>query len=123
MYKEVLDIARNASKCFGKLADATGIVSLDIETQIPAQKESAAAFWKALVSQKLRYMTDALAKILAQPNGARFYRADLHIHSFSASHDVRDANMTAKNIVEMAEREGLSLMPITDHNEISKMRP
>jgi hypothetical protein len=46
MYKEVLDIARNAAKCFGTLAKATGIVTLDIETQIPAQKESAAAFWK-----------------------------------------------------------------------------
>jgi hypothetical protein len=30
--------------------------------------------------------------VLAQATGARFFRADLHIHSFGASHDVRDSD-------------------------------
>jgi hypothetical protein len=51
MYKEVFDIARNTAKCFGELAKGTGIVELEIETQIPAQKESAAAFWKPWLAQ------------------------------------------------------------------------
>jgi DNA repair ATPase RecN len=66
-------------------------------------------------------MTEALTKILAYPNGARFYRADLHIHSYGASHDVRDVNMTAQNIVSTAMREGLSIIAVTDHNEIGNV--
>ena len=46
IYKEVFDIARNTARCFGDLANGTGIVRLEIDTQIPAQKESAVAFWK-----------------------------------------------------------------------------
>jgi AbiU2 len=49
MYKEVFDIARNTAKCFGLLANGTGIVGSDIELQIPAHKESAIAFWKPWV--------------------------------------------------------------------------
>ena len=60
-------------------------------------------------------------KILVQTNGARFYRADLHIHSFGASHDVRDPKMTALNIVATAAREGMSIVAITDHNEIGNV--
>ena len=63
----------------------------------------------------------ALDDILAQPTGARFFRADLHIHSFGASHDVKDAAMTADAIVETAAREGLSVIAITDHNEIDNV--
>jgi histidinol phosphatase-like PHP family hydrolase len=59
--------------------------------------------------------------VLAQPVGARFHRADLHIHSFSASHDVRDATMTSEGIVSTALREGLSMIAITDHNEIGNV--
>ncbi|MEZ7204134.1 PHP domain-containing protein [Agrobacterium sp. O3.4] len=59
--------------------------------------------------------------VLSLPTGARFHRADLHIHSFGASHDVRDETMTALNIVETAKREGLSLIAVTDHNEISNV--
>jgi hypothetical protein len=33
-------------------------------------------------------------EIVAKPSGARFYRADLHIHSYGASHDVKDIGMT-----------------------------
>ncbi len=52
------------------------------------------------------------------PAGASFVRGDLHIHSTSGSHDVKDALMTPANIVAEAEKEGLSLIAITDHNEI-----
>jgi hypothetical protein len=45
MYGEVLEIARNTANCFNNLANGTGIVTLEVETQITAQKESAAAFW------------------------------------------------------------------------------
>jgi predicted metal-dependent phosphoesterase TrpH len=56
-----------------------------------------------------------LADILAQPTGATFFRADLHVHSFGGSHDVRDEVMTAAAIVATSAREGLSLIAITDH--------
>ncbi len=57
-------------------------------------------------------------EIAALPSGARFLRADLHIHSFGASHDVKDATMTASAIVDTAVSEGLALIALTDHNEI-----
>jgi energy-coupling factor transporter ATP-binding protein EcfA2/histidinol phosphatase-like PHP family hydrolase len=60
----------------------------------------------------------ALDQVLAQHTGARFYRADLHVHCYEASHDVRDTSMTPKEVVNAAVREGLSLIAITDHNEI-----
>ena len=63
----------------------------------------------------------ALDEVLAQATGARFYRADLHVHSFGASHDVRDTSMTPEAIVSTAMREGLSIIAITDHNEISNV--
>jgi predicted metal-dependent phosphoesterase TrpH len=59
-----------------------------------------------------------LEQVLAQPTGARFYRADLHIHSFGGSHDVRDTTMTPSAIVSTAAREGLQVIAITDHNQI-----
>src|SRR5258705_10990776 len=62
-----------------------------------------------------------LEDILAQPIGARFYRADLHIHSFGASHDVRDATMTPANVIATAAQEGLSIVSLTDHNEIGNV--
>jgi ABC-type cobalamin/Fe3+-siderophores transport system ATPase subunit len=54
-------------------------------------------------------------------NGAKFYRADLHIHSFGASYDVKDPNATASAIVGTAQREGLSIIALTDHNEIANV--
>ncbi len=63
----------------------------------------------------------ALEDVLAQPIGASFFRADLHIHSFGASHDVKDEAMTADEIVKTAAREHLSVIAITDHNEISNV--
>jgi histidinol phosphatase-like PHP family hydrolase len=52
--------------------------------------------------------------------GARFLRADLHIHSFGefGSYDVTDHSMTPEAIVDTAIEKGLSIISITDHNEI-----
>ena len=49
-------------------------------------------------------------------NGAQFHRVDLHIHSYGASHDVKDTTMTPEAIVDSAARQGLSVIGITDHN-------
>lgn len=56
-------------------------------------------------------------------NGARFYRADLHIHSFgeSASYDVDDSEMVPEKIIDKAVEHGLSVISITDHNEIGNI--
>lgn len=53
-------------------------------------------------------------------NGALFYKADLHIHSFgpSGSFDVTDTSNTPHNIVDTAISKGLKVISITDHNEI-----
>lgn len=53
--------------------------------------------------------------------GAKFFRADLHIHSFGASYDVKDTNATPAAIVETAQREGLAIISLTDHNEIANV--
>lgn len=60
--------------------------------------------------------------VLQLPNGSRFYRADLHIHSFGSSHDVTDKTMTPDGIVQMAVAENLDLIALTDHNEISNVQ-
>jgi hypothetical protein len=49
-------------------------------------------------------------------NGAQFHNVDLHIHSYGASHDVRDPTMTPEAIVDSAVKQGLSVIAITDHN-------
>lgn len=49
-------------------------------------------------------------------NGARFLNVDLHIHSYGASPDVKDATMTPQAIVDSAVAQGLSVIAITDHN-------
>jgi histidinol phosphatase-like PHP family hydrolase len=59
-----------------------------------------------------------LTEILSQSTGAKFFRADLHIHSFGGSHDVSDASMTPSAIVNTAISDGLDVIAITDHNEI-----
>ena len=52
--------------------------------------------------------------------GAKFFRADLHIHSYGefGSYDVKDSTMTPEAIVETAIEKGLKIISITDHNEI-----
>lgn len=54
-------------------------------------------------------------------SGARFFRGDLHVHSYGASHDVSDAAATPGAIVGLAKQEGLSILAITDHNEIGNV--
>jgi ABC-type lipoprotein export system ATPase subunit/histidinol phosphatase-like PHP family hydrolase len=56
--------------------------------------------------------------------GAKFIRADLHIHSFGddGSYDVKDERMTPAAIVDAAIAAGLSIISITDHNEINNCR-
>lgn len=57
-------------------------------------------------------------------SGAKFVRADLHIHSFGddGSYDVTDTTMTPENIVDTAVSKGLSIIAITDHNEILNVK-
>lgn len=53
--------------------------------------------------------------------GALFYRADFHIHSFGmgmGSYDVKDTTNTPSAIVDTAIAKGLKVISITDHNEI-----
>jgi len=54
-------------------------------------------------------------------NGAKFLRADLHIHSYGeyGSYDVTDISMTPQAIVDTAIDKGLGIISITDHNEIN----
>jgi DNA polymerase III alpha subunit len=66
----------------------------------------------------MNFTSDEIAKM---PSGARFHRADLHIHSYGASHDVTDGSMTPAAIVNTAVSERLSLIAITDHNEINNV--
>lgn len=56
--------------------------------------------------------------------GAKFYRADLHIHSFgdTGSYDVTDTTMTPEAIVDKAIENDLQIISITDHNEISNSK-
>jgi hypothetical protein len=63
-------------------------------------------------------VADEVVKI---PSGARFWRADLHIHSYGGSHDVKDSSMTPAAIVATAVAEQLSVIAITDHNEITNV--
>ncbi|WP_457447110.1 TrlF family AAA-like ATPase [Roseateles sp. P5_E4] len=58
----------------------------------------------------------------AQSVGAMFYRADLHIHSYGGSHDVSDTAMTPEKIVATAVDENISIISITDHNDISNVK-
>lgn len=67
-------------------------------------------------------MTAKLNECISHTNGACFYRGDLHIHSFQASHDVRDPSMTPQNIVATAVKERLGIIAVADHNEISNVQ-
>ncbi len=55
--------------------------------------------------------------------GAKFLRADLHIHSFGefGSYDVTDHTMSPEAIVDTAIEKNLSIISITDHNEIQNV--
>ena len=60
-----------------------------------------------------------LPEITGLPRGARFFRADLHIHSVGGSHDVKDSSAAPERIVATAVKEGLKIIAIADHNEIT----
>ena len=52
--------------------------------------------------------------------GALFYKADLHIHSYgigTGSYDVTDMTNTPQAIVDLAISKGLKVISITDHNQ------
>jgi len=65
----------------------------------------------------------SLADIQLIDNGAKFYRADLHIHSYGkyASYDVTDTLMTPQGIIDEAIKENITIISITDHNEIGNI--
>lgn len=54
-------------------------------------------------------------------SGAHFLKADLHIHSYGdgGSYDVEDYQMNPQNVVDTAISKGLSIISITDHNEVT----
>lgn len=54
-------------------------------------------------------------------SGAHFLKADLHIHSYGdgGSYDVDDYQMNPQNVVDTAIGKGLSVISITDHNEVT----
>lgn len=57
-------------------------------------------------------------------DGAKFLRADLHIHSYGeyGSYDVYDPQMSPQNIVDLAITENIQVISITDHNEINNSK-
>lgn len=67
-------------------------------------------------------MAGKLQECLTKSDGAHFYRGDLHIHSYQASHDVSDTSMTPQSIVDTAIRENLQIIAVADHNEISNVQ-
>lgn len=66
-------------------------------------------------------MDEKITACLDLSNGSRFYRGDLHIHSFKASHDVKDEKMNPEAIVLTAVAEDLSIIAVADHNEIDNV--
>jgi PHP family Zn ribbon phosphoesterase len=61
-------------------------------------------------------MAITIQEIRKQENGARFYTADLHVHSYGFSADVSDAAMTVEAIIDTAVKSGVSILAIADHN-------
>ena len=60
-------------------------------------------------------------EISGLPCGAYFWRADLHIHSYGGSHDVKDKTCTPERIIAEAKKERLDIIAIADHNEINNL--
>ncbi|GMV23485.1 MAG: hypothetical protein AMXMBFR57_34340 [Acidimicrobiia bacterium] len=61
-------------------------------------------------------MLKGFDQIDKQEGGATFVTADLHVHSFGFSSDVKDPGMTVEAIIDAAVAKGLSILSITDHN-------
>lgn len=68
---------------------------------------------------------DAISKALGLPNGARFYRCALQVNphhygaTFRGAPATGDAAGHAKAIIEKAAEIGISVLAITDHNDVS----
>ena len=63
-------------------------------------------------------MSLTFGAIEALSSGARFVRADLHVHS-KASYDVsQDSGMTPSAIIDAAVSAGIEILAITDHNTV-----
>lgn len=62
-------------------------------------------------------------EIESELNGARFRRADLHVHSYGSggSYDVKDITLTPAKIIEVALQQGIEILSITDHNSIGNV--
>lgn len=56
-------------------------------------------------------------------SGASYLRADLHIHTYGVSPDVRDSAMTPENILKTAQTRQLDVIAVTDHNAIDAVEP
>lgn len=54
--------------------------------------------------------------IQQQEGGATFVAADLHVHSYGNSSDVKDPTMTIEGIIDAALAKGIGLLSVTDHN-------
>lgn len=65
---------------------------------------------------------DIITEIMGQNSGAKFVRADLHIHSFGCSYDVKDDTLTPEQIIDLAIRENVRIISITDHNSIVNVK-
>ncbi|MCH8823083.1 MAG: PHP domain-containing protein [Planctomycetes bacterium] len=62
-----------------------------------------------------------LRDIEAIDSGAKFLNVDLHIHSYGASHDVKDVTMTPQAILDSAVSQGIAVIAITDHNSVENV--
>ncbi len=61
-------------------------------------------------------MTITFEKVFEVDNGARFFNADLHIHTYGASECVSDSSMTVAAIIDQAIKNHIAIVAITDHN-------
>lgn len=57
-----------------------------------------------------------LEQIDEQNDGAEFYRADLHIHTFGSSPCVKDSNMNIDNLIDRAKAENIKILAVSNHN-------
>ncbi len=56
--------------------------------------------------------------IVSSPDQKRWFRVDLHIHT-PASEDYAEPNATFLDILCEAERRGLDIVALTDHNTVA----
>ncbi|MDY0062572.1 MAG: AAA family ATPase [Myxococcota bacterium] len=56
--------------------------------------------------------------VVKLPNGAQFYTADLHVHTYGASPCVSDKSMTVEAVIDQAVMSGIGVMAISDHNTV-----